>query len=164
MTKRGGRTTAPSVRAGRTRLLLVGGWFQPAVSTHLDETSYTREDFTTGGPRYDLIFDNVENRSLADLRRVLKPNGTLLLNSGTGATGLRFIVRLINPLVISPFVSQTLRRFVSMPNLDLEHLKALVEDGKLRPVIERTYPLSETPAALRHIEAGHARGKVVVSV
>ncbi len=126
---------------------------------------YTREDFTTGGPRYDLIFDNVENRSLRDCRRALTPDGTLVLNSGTGAHGLAMLVRLLRPLVLSPFLHQNLRRYLSHPNrTDLNVLKALAEEGKLRPVIDRTYPLGDTATALRHIEAGHTRGKVVVSV
>jgi NADPH:quinone reductase-like Zn-dependent oxidoreductase len=126
---------------------------------------YTREDFTRLGPRYDLILDNIENRPLADVRRALTPRGTLVLNSGTGAAGLAMLVRLAAPIVRSPFTSQSLRRFVSNPNeADLDVLKGLVEDGKVRPVIDRTYPLAETQDALRHIETGHARGKVVVSV
>jgi NADPH:quinone reductase-like Zn-dependent oxidoreductase len=126
---------------------------------------YTREDFTERAERYDLMFDNVENRSLADLRRVLTPTGTLLLNSGTGATGLAMLIRLVRPLVISPFVRQNLRRYLSMPkHEDLVVLKDLAEAGKLRPVIDRTFGLSEAAAALRHIESGHARGKIVVRV
>jgi NADPH:quinone reductase-like Zn-dependent oxidoreductase len=126
---------------------------------------YTKEDFTQGGPRYDLILDNVENRSLSEVRRALTPRGTLVLNSGVGASGIRMLVRLVRPLVISPFVRHSLRRFLSTPNrADLTVLKTLVEDGKLRPVIDCTYPLPETPAALRHIEAGHARGKVVIAM
>ncbi|HYX90178.1 MAG TPA: NAD(P)-dependent alcohol dehydrogenase [Myxococcaceae bacterium] len=125
---------------------------------------YTREDFTRGGP-YDLIFDNVENRSLSECMRALTPNGTLVLNSGTGARGIEMLVRLLKPLVVSPFVRQNLRRFLSTPNhQDLLVLKDLVEAGKLRPVIDRTFPLSRTAEALRHIEDGHARGKVVVTV
>jgi NADPH:quinone reductase-like Zn-dependent oxidoreductase len=126
---------------------------------------YTGEDFTSGTMRYDLIFDNVENRSLADCRRVLRPRGTHILNSGTGARGIRFVVRLLTPLLLSPFVSQNIRRFLSMPNqADLGVLGALVESGKLTPVIDRTYPLRDVPAALTHIEAGHAKGKVVVTM
>ena len=126
---------------------------------------YTREDFTEGGPQYDLIFDNVENRSLADCRRALKPDGTLVLNSGTGSTGFGGIVRQVRPLVLTPFVDQRLRRYLSRPNrADLDVLRALAEDGKLKPVIDRTYPLTETPEALRHIATGHARGKVVITV
>jgi len=126
---------------------------------------YTREDFTKGGKHYDLIFDNVENRSLSDLRNALAPRGMLILNSGTGAQGIRMIVRLVKPLVLSPFLSQDLRRYLSVPNHeDLLVLCELVESRKLTPVIDTTYPLVETAAALAHIEGGHARGKVVVRV
>lgn len=126
---------------------------------------YTREDFTRGDERYDLILDNVENRSLSDCRRALGPGGTLILNSGTGARGFRMLVRLVRPLVLSPFVRHNLRRYLSMPNhRDLVVLKELVESGKLAPVIDKVYPLHETPAALRYIESGRARGKVVVAL
>ena len=126
---------------------------------------YTQEDFTQGAQRYDLIFDNVENRSLSDCRRALTPAGTLILNSGTGAQGIELMVRLVKPLVLSPFVRHTLRRYLSTPNHeDLVVLKELVESGKLTPVIDKTYPLHETPAALRYIERGHARGKVVITL
>jgi NADPH:quinone reductase-like Zn-dependent oxidoreductase len=88
-----------------------------------------------------------------------------VLNSGTGAGGLRLIVRLIRPVLLSRFVRQNLRRYLSTPNqADLEFLKTLVEEGKLRPVIDTSYSLDETAAALRHIETGRASGKVVVAV
>src|SRR5919199_1406744 len=126
---------------------------------------YTQEDFTRHGRRYDLILDNVENRSLSDCRRVLTPTGTLILNSGTGAHGIGMLVRLLKPLVLSPFVRQRLRRYVSVANHDdLVLLKELVESGKLRPVIDKTFPLRETAAALAYVEGGHARGKVVITV
>ena len=126
---------------------------------------HTRQDFTQCARRYDLILDNVENRSLADCRRVLTPSGTLILNSGTGAQGVAMLIRLLKPLVLSPFVHQTLKRYLSIPNhADLVVLTELVEAGHLAPVIDKIYPLQETAAALRHIEGGHARGKVVVSM
>jgi len=126
---------------------------------------YTQEDFTRGGQRYDLIFDNVENRSLSDCRRALAPCGTLILNSGSGARGLELLVRLVKPLMLSPFVRHSLRRYLSVPNHeDLAVLKGFIESGKLSPVVDKTYPLHETPAALAYIEAGHARGKVVVTL
>ena len=126
---------------------------------------HTREDFTRTGRHYDLVFDNVENRSLSDCRRVLTPDGTLVLNSGSGARGLRLLVRLLLPLALSPFVRHRLRRYLSTPNhADLVVLSELVESGKLRPVIDRTFSLAEVPAALRHIETGHAAGKVVITV
>jgi len=126
---------------------------------------YTQEDFTQGGKRYDLILDNVENRSLSDCRRALAPSGTLILNSGTGAHGIGMLVRLVKPLALSPFVRQNLRRYLSVPNhRDLVILKQLVESGKLTPVIDRKYPLHESAAALGYIAAGHARGKVVITL
>jgi NADPH:quinone reductase-like Zn-dependent oxidoreductase len=126
---------------------------------------YTREDFTRGPERYDLILDNVENRSPSDVCRALTPNGTVVLNSGTGASGMGLIVRLLWPLVRSAFGRQKMRRYISTPNrADLEALKALAEEGKLRPAIDRTYPLAETADALRHVATGHARGKVVVAI
>ena len=126
---------------------------------------YTREDFSRGAARYDLIFDNVEDRRLGDVRRALTPEGTLVLNSGTGAGGMAMMVRLVWPLVVSPFVRHDLRRFLSMPNAaDLAYLAALAGEGTLRPVVERTYPLAETPAAIAHVETRHARGKVVIAV
>lgn len=93
------------------------------------------------------------------------PDGTLVLDSGRGAGGLRLLVRLARPIVISPFVKLDLRRFVSNPTSDdLEVLVGMVDEGSLRPVIDSTCPLAETAAALRHVEAGHARGRVVVVI
>jgi NADPH:quinone reductase-like Zn-dependent oxidoreductase len=126
---------------------------------------YTQEDFTRSKQRYDVILDNVENRALSDVRRAVKPNGTLVLNSGTGASGIAMLVRLARPLVISPFSRQDLRRYLFKPNQkDLTFLKELAESGKLQAVVDRTYPLSETAAALAYIEGGHVAGKVVVTV
>jgi NADPH:quinone reductase-like Zn-dependent oxidoreductase len=126
---------------------------------------YTKEDFTRDGRRYDVIFDNVENRSLSDCRRALTPSGTLILNSGTGAQGIGMLVRLVKPLVLSPFVQQNLRRYLSVANhKDLVVLKELVESGRLTPVIDRAHRLHETAEALRYIEGGHARGKVVITI
>ena len=130
-----------------------------------DVIDYTREDFTRLTGRFDLILDNIENRRLEDVRRALAPRGTLVLNSGTGASGLRMLVRLVRPILLSPFSSQTMRRFVSNPNAaDLQVLKDLVDEGRLTPAIDRCFALGETVEALRHIRAGHARGKVVLSV
>ena len=126
---------------------------------------YTRDDFTRGTARYDLILDNIENHPLAECRRVLAPDGTLVLNSGTGAGSLGLLVRLVRPVVTSPFVKHTLRRYLSNPDHeDLAVLLRMVEEGTLRPVIDATYPLRDTAAALRHLEAGHARGKVVIVI
>lgn len=126
---------------------------------------YTRDDFTEAEGEYDLILDNIENRTMAEVRRALKPDGTLVFNSGRGSEGFATIVRLLRPTVTSPFVDHNLRRFISKPNAaDLLELKRFAEATQLRPVIDRTYPMSETPAALHHIETGRARGKVVIAV
>ncbi len=126
---------------------------------------YTKEDFTSSAKRYDVILDNLENHSLSDCRRALTPTGMLILNSGTGAQGVKMLLRLIRPLVVTAFVPQRLRRYLSVPNQDdLVVLMRFAEEGKIRPVIDATYPLGETPAALKYIEAGHARGKVVVTL
>jgi NADPH:quinone reductase-like Zn-dependent oxidoreductase len=125
---------------------------------------YARQDFTHTGP-YDLVFDNVENRALGECRRTLTPTGTLVLNSGTGRRGLRFLLRLVGPVVLSPFVRHTLRRYLSTPHhTDLVTLTQWVTSGVLTPVIDRTFPLHDTAVAIRHIETGHARGKVIIAV
>lgn len=121
---------------------------------------YTQEDFTQSGQRYDLILDNVGNHSFSDCRRALTPQGTLIPN--TGHAGMGYVVK---AFVLSAFVRQQGRPYISIPNNeDLVVLKELVESGKVRPVIDRTYPLSETPEAFRYLEEGHARGKVVITV
>jgi NADPH:quinone reductase-like Zn-dependent oxidoreductase len=126
---------------------------------------YTHEDFTAGEDRYDLVLDNIENRPLSAVRRALTPGGTLVLNSGTGAAGLRMLARLVWPLVLSPFTSHRLRRFISNPKrADLEWLAERTAVGSLRPIIGSTYALAETATALRLIESGHSRGKVVVTM
>jgi NADPH:quinone reductase-like Zn-dependent oxidoreductase len=124
---------------------------------------YTRRDFAADGPRFDLILDNVERRSLADTRRALKPSGTLVLNSGTGSDGLSIYLRLVRPLVLAPFSRQGLRRYLSHPNpADLELLGSWVENGAVKPVIDSRLPLAEAASALRRVESHHARGKVVL--
>jgi NADPH:quinone reductase-like Zn-dependent oxidoreductase len=121
---------------------------------------YTREDFTQGGPSYDLILDNVGNRSFADCRRALTPKGVHIPNSGHA--GMGYFVR---ALVRSAFVRQQGRPYLSVPKrADLVLLKELLETGKIRPLIDKAYRLSETPEALGYIGEGHARGKVVVTV
>jgi NADPH:quinone reductase-like Zn-dependent oxidoreductase len=121
---------------------------------------YTQEDFTQGEQRYDLILDNVANHSLSDCRRVLTPQGTHQPNSGHSGMGY-----IIKAFVLSLFVRQQGRPFLSLPNKeDLTVLKEFIEAGKVTPVIDRTYPLSETPAAMAYVGEGHARGKVVITV
>ena len=127
---------------------------------------YTRENFTRGGERYDLILDNVSNHSLSDLRRALAPTGILIPNGGR--FDKRWMAsggRIIAGMVTFRFVSQTLRTFVMSTKLEtLVELKELIEAGKVVPVMDRTYPLSETAQALAYVGEGHARGKTVISM
>ena len=121
---------------------------------------YTKEDFTQGEPRYDLILDNVASHSFAQYRRVLKPGGTLMPSSGHAGMGYIF-----KAFLLSLFVRQQGRPFVSTPNQDdLSALKEMVEAGRVTPVIDRTYPLRETAVAFRYLDQGHAHGKVIVVV
>ena len=121
---------------------------------------YTQEDFTTSGQRYDLILDNVANRTFSDLRRALALQGKIIPNSGHGGMGYVF-----KAYFLSMFGRRHGRPFLaSINNKDLVLLKDLIESGKVRPVIDRTYSLGETPQAFRHLEQSHARGKVVITV
>lgn len=129
---------------------------------------YTQQDFTQGGEQYDVILDNVGNRSLSEYRRVLKPDGKLLINSGGGPADDPWIGPMGRPLkaaVLSPFVSEQLFMFLAELNQkDLEILSGLMQSGKLTSVIDRRYPLGEIRAAMEYIESGRARGKVIVKV
>jgi len=118
------------------------------------------EDFTQSELRYDLILDNVANHRFSDLRHVLTPGGIIIPNSGHGGMGYVF-----KAFLLSLFMRQLGKMFVAKPNSkDLVILKELLESGKVTPVIDRTYPLVETPEALRYAGKGHARGKVVITL
>ena len=127
---------------------------------------YTKEDFTQSGEQYDFILDNVSNHSLSDLRRVLTPTGTLIPNGG--GFDNRWLAsggRIVRAAVMFQFGSQTLGNFLmSTKHEDLVVLKDLIEAGNVTPVIDRTYPLTETALAIGHVGAGHARGKVAITV
>jgi NADPH:quinone reductase-like Zn-dependent oxidoreductase len=128
---------------------------------------YTREDFADGVRRYDLIVDTAGRRSLSHLRRALAPDGTLVIVGGEG--GGRWLGgfdrQILRAPILSLFVSQTLRPLVSTENQeDLEVVRELIEAGKITPLVDRTYTLSEVPRAVRDLEAGHARGKTVITV
>ena len=129
---------------------------------------YTKEDFTKTGQLYDLIIDNVGNRSLSECRRVLKPKGTFVLVGGGSANEQGVIGPMAKPLklmLVSPFVSQKIGMILAELNHDdLALLADLMQSGKVKPVIDRTYKLSDVPEAIKYVEQGHARGKVVVSV
>ncbi|KOU61716.1 NADPH:quinone reductase [Streptomyces sp. MMG1533] len=129
---------------------------------------YTREDFTRGGLQYEVVLDLVGNHSLGAFRRAVTPTGTLVLSGGgvfeggslVGPMGLFFKRRLV-----SPFVRQRLLELPAKPGkANLAALRELVEAGKIAPVVDRTYPLSEVPEAMRYLEVEHARAKVVVTV
>jgi len=127
---------------------------------------YTKEDFTQGRERYDFILDNVTNHSLASLRLALTPTGTLVPNAGNFANHwFASAGRVIAATVVSRFVSQTLQPFVvSQNHADLVVLKELIESGKVTPVIDRAFPLSETSQAMGYVGQGHARGKIAITV
>jgi len=127
---------------------------------------YTQADFTQSGEKYDLIFQLAGTSSPSDLRRSLTSEGTLVLSSGdSDGRWIGPVDRLVKAVVLSPFVSQKLGSFLAKENKeDLQSLKELIEAGDVTPVIDRTYSLSETPEAIRYLEEGHARGKVVVMV
>jgi len=127
---------------------------------------YTREDFTDGRTQYEVILDNVSSLPLTRLRRALTPKGTLVLNGG-GSPGHVFgpVAGILRAVAANAFVSQRLRPLPSRQNRDeLLAVTGLIGDGKLTPVVERTYPLGDTVEGLRHVEQGHARGKIVVTV
>jgi NADPH:quinone reductase-like Zn-dependent oxidoreductase len=132
---------------------------------------YTKEDFTKSDQRYDVIFDNVCNHSFTERRRVLTPKGICVL-AGMGGAGVkqgqairRIVGNLFTARGLSSFTDQKFAQYmtkVSKP--DLIMLGDLIQAGKLRPVIERTYKLNDAPEALRDLDGGHARGKVVITV
>ena len=124
---------------------------------------YIREDFTAGAERYDLILDNVGNHSMAQTRRALTPDGTLISNGGGHADGK--LGRTVRAMLASMVVRQQATPTIKTQNRDdLVALKALIEAGKVTPVIDRTYPLTEAPAAIGHVAGGHARGTVVLTI
>ncbi len=129
---------------------------------------YTKEDFAKGEQRYDVILDNVPNHSLSECRRILNPNGKYVMIGGGGPNDSRWIGpfgRVINTMILSPFVSQKMGMMMADPSQkDLAVLADMMQSGKVKPVIDRTYKLSEVPEAIRYLEQGHARGKVVITV
>src|SRR5438876_7405644 len=130
---------------------------------------YTKEDFTKGAERYDVMLDNVGNHSLSECRGVLTPNGKYVLIGGGGANEQGFLGGLGKALwamVFSKFVNQQMGMMMADANgKDLTILAEMMQSGKLKPVIDRTYKsLGEIPDAIRYLEQGHARGKVVITV
>jgi NADPH:quinone reductase-like Zn-dependent oxidoreductase len=127
---------------------------------------YTREDFTRSGRRYDLIIDNVGTHSLSDYRRALMPEGVLVMVGGQGGGDwLGPLSTALTATAVSPFVHQKMQFIMAeMNKQDLEVLRGMMEAGKLTPVIDRRYPLSQTREALAYVLQGHARGKVIITV
>jgi len=123
---------------------------------------YTREDFTKNGKQYDLILAANGNRSILDYRRALTPTGTYVMSGGS-------MSQMTQAMLIGPWYSKTggqkMGNLLAKPNSkDLTFIKELVEDGKVVPVIDRCYPLSETADAIRYLEEGHAQGKVIITM
>jgi NADPH:quinone reductase-like Zn-dependent oxidoreductase len=131
-----------------------------------DVVDYTRDDITDGTRHWDLILDTAGHRSLSQLRRALTPRGTLIIVGSEGrGRWLGGFDRSLRAPLLSWFVGQRLRMLASKPRQeDLQTLRDLIEAGKLTPVIDRTYSLREVPEAIRHLEAGHTRGKLVITV
>jgi NADPH:quinone reductase-like Zn-dependent oxidoreductase len=127
---------------------------------------YTQEDFTRGAQRYDVIFQLGGMQSPAACRRALTPEGILVLSSGdSNGRVIGPLDRMLQAAVLSPFVSQTLAVLdVKRSRADLESLAALIDADTLRPIVARTVSLAQVPEAIRQVETGHARGKVVISL
>ena len=129
---------------------------------------YTKEDFAKGEQRYDVILDNVPNHSLSECRRILNPKGKYIMIGGGGPNDSRWVGpfgRVIHALLVSPFISQKMGMMMADANQkDLIVLGDLMQSGKVKPVIDRTYKLSQVPAAIEYLEQGHARGKVVITL
>jgi NADPH:quinone reductase-like Zn-dependent oxidoreductase len=132
---------------------------------------YTKEDFTKGTDRYDVIIDNIANHSLSEVRHVLTPKGKyIIIGGGSGAKDWQglfgMMTRMFKTLFVKPFVSQEMGMMLTDPTQnDLVALADLMQSGKVKPVLDRTYKsLSAIPEAIRYVEQGHARGKVVVTM
>ena len=122
---------------------------------------YTKEDFTKSGQRYDLILDVAAYHSIFDYKRALSPKGIYIMIGGSSAR--IFQVMFLGPW-ISMIGSKKLGILAHKPNKGLDFMKELFEAGKVVPVIDRRYPLSEVPEAIRYLEKGHAQGKVVITL
>ena len=130
-----------------------------------DIIDYTREDFSRREQRYDVFLDIAATRSLNDCRRVLAPGGTLVIAGAPKGGSLAAIARMLSVIVVSRFVSQRIVSFMGKVRQDdLLVLKALAEAGRVVPLIDRAYSLSEVPDAMRYVASGRARAKVIITV
>jgi NADPH:quinone reductase-like Zn-dependent oxidoreductase len=129
---------------------------------------YTKEDFTKSDQRYDVILDNVGTQPLSGFRRVLKPNGICVIIGGGGPNDGKWVGPMARPIkakLMSPFISQKIGMMIAQGNKDdLNVLSDLMQSGKVTPVIDRTYPLNEIREAVRYVETGRARGKVIITL
>ncbi len=129
---------------------------------------YTKEDFTKTDQHYDVVIDNVANHSLSEIRRVLTPDGSYVMIGGGGASEqgvLGVMGKALNAAVYSRFVKQKMGFMMAQPTTDdLTLLAGMVESGKLKPIIDRTYKLDQIKEAIAYVEEGHARGKVIITV
>jgi NADPH:quinone reductase-like Zn-dependent oxidoreductase len=126
---------------------------------------YTQQDFTAGDKRYDLILDNVANRSLSELRRALQPTGTLIIVGGAKGDWIGPIMPPLKAAMLQPFVDQKMSMFIArLEQKDMQLLGELMQTGAVTPVVDRRYPLSEVAKAMEYLEGGRARGKVVVTL
>ena len=126
---------------------------------------YTRQDFTKGEEKYDLIIDNVGNHSPLAISNVLKTDGVLVMVGGPGGNWLGPLIRPLQSVFIAPFIDQEIKLLMArMRADDLTVLADLMATGKLSSLIDRRYPLAEVPAAIRYSEEGRARGKIIVDV
>jgi NADPH:quinone reductase-like Zn-dependent oxidoreductase len=126
---------------------------------------YTREDVTRADDRFDVVYDVGANRSITDLRRVLKPEGTLVLAGGAKGNWIGAMKRPIAAMLRERVRGQRIHVYLSdHKKEDLVTLQQMANAGSIRPAIERTYPLAEAAAALDHVESGRARGKVVLTI
>ncbi|MCJ7672339.1 MAG: NAD(P)-dependent alcohol dehydrogenase [Acidimicrobiia bacterium] len=127
---------------------------------------YTQDDVVELGKRYDVVIDIAGNRTLRQLRRMLAPKGTLVIVGGeAGGCWLGGIERNLRAALWSPFIGQRMRAFISRERgEDIERLAEMIAAGEVRPIVERTFPLADAAAAIRQLEDGNARGKVVITV
>ena len=129
---------------------------------------YTKEDFTTSDQKYDVILDNVANHSFSEYRKVLTANGKLVMIGGGSANEQGWVGKMMKPLkalALKPFVSQQMGMMMAeMNQSDLQYFAEMMQSGKLKPVIDRTYKLSEIQQAIAYVEEGHARGKVILTI
>lgn len=126
---------------------------------------YTREDYTESGQHYDVIIDMVSNHTLAENRRVLTPDGRLVIIGGASGEWLGPMMRPLGAMMLSPFVDQEMGMMLAhLYSDDLIFLAELMQAGKVTPVIDRSYRLNEVPAAIRYSEEGHARGKIIIDL